>query len=157
MEIMGLAIIVILITLGVLFALTTLQQEDSTIESEFEQKNLASGFLHTFLGVSTPCAQSTIQDLFFDCARQGGIVCAPEDDPWKKGRALNACRYVNETASYILNQTLAQRKTRYYFSAKGPQMEGIRSGSPCTGERVLATQPFNTRVGQITIELQICG
>ncbi len=160
MEIMGLAIVVILITLGVLFALTTLQQDEGGGEQAFEQKGIAGGFLNSFLGTTTPCERLTIQDLIRDCAQRGGFVCGAEYDPFApfgKQRELDSCSYANQTAAYLFNQTLDARKIKYLLSAKGPNMERIGIGNPCRGEQVLASQPIPTRVGTVTIELRVCG
>lgn len=157
MEIMGLAIIVVLITLGVLFAITTLGGEEAQPEKEFEQQNLAAGFLNTFLGTNTECVNATIRDLIRDCAQRGSLKCSPESDPKGKDRELGSCLFVNEIAQVIFNRTLDVRRSKYYLTARGPYMENIKTGAPCRGEQVFKQQHIPTKSGTVTLELRICG
>lgn len=157
MEIMGLAIIVVLITLGVLFAITTMSREETSTAEEFEQQNLAAGFLNTLLGTNTGCVNATVRDLIRDCAQRGSLRCDPIYDPEQMDRSLDSCMFVNSTANVILNNTLGIRKSRYYLSAKGPYMEGIRVGSPCPGEQIYKSQAIPTKSGTtVTVEMRLC-
>ena len=78
---MGLAVIVILVTMGVLFALSTLTGEDTGLQQTFEQKRLAVDFLKASLDTQAPdCAKATFRELFQDCMQARSIACKIEHD-----------------------------------------------------------------------------
>ena len=158
MEIMGLAIILILITLGGLWAIMSMGGDESSIEEEFETTSLGASFLNTFLGMDTGCANSNIWDLLRDCAQQRRINCPGDIDPWGKGRELGSCKYINESLSYILNQTLDERASRYRFVAKGSNMEYIGAVRDCTvlNNQVASTQHIPAGRTPLTLEFYIC-
>jgi len=154
MEIMGLAIVVILITLGVLFALTTLRDEAPGIKQQFEMANIASGFLKTFIKTNVPCGNDIIRNVIKACVEGKPLRCDSPID----GRSVDACVYVNETLWVVLNKTLDLRNSRYFFTGTGPKMGMISAGRACPGERIVGgPQPIATGRGNIFIELHICA
>ncbi|MFQ5621422.1 MAG: hypothetical protein ACE5FT_06285 [Candidatus Nanoarchaeia archaeon] len=162
MEIMGLAIIVILLTLGVLWAIMSMGDEETSIEEEFETTSLASSFLNTFLGMDTPCANSNVWALLRDCAQQRRITCGSDIDPWgdlrPPGRSMDSCKFVNETLSYVLNQTLDGRAARYMLEAKGSNMELIGASRECgkLDDQVASTQHIPAGRTPLLIQFSIC-
>ena len=167
-EIMGLAVIVILVTLGMLFALSTLTGPETSIQQTFEQKRLAGDFIKASLDTQAPsCAKATIRELFQDCAQSRAIECTN-----KLGAFQNSCAFLRETYDLLFKYTLKSYNQKYLFKVEGPcvgeaakQLCGITQGnigsplSPqsCPGEREISTQPLPTRSGTITLTLEICG
>lgn len=166
-EIMGLAVIVILVTLGVLFALSTLTGEDSELQQTFEQKRLAVDFLKASLDTQAPeCAKATFRELFQDCMQARSIAC-------KQGAAqISSCEYLKRTYQSLFEQTFERYRAKYYFKVEGGNCLGeaaklcdITQGNvvattpaqPCPGEREISSQPLPTRNGVVTLTLEICG
>lgn len=166
-EIMGLAVIVILVTMGVLFALSTLTGEDTGLQQTFEQKRMAVDFLKASLDTQAPdCAKATFRELFQDCMQARSIAC-------KTGTTQKtSCEYLRQRYSELFGQTFERYKQKYYFKVEGGSCLGeaaklcaITQGNvvgatgpmPCPGERETSSQPLPTRSGVITITLEICS
>lgn len=171
-EIMGLAVIVILVTLGMLFALSTLGGQQESIQQTFEQKRLAVDFIKASLDTqATPaCGKATIRELFQDCAQSRTITCKKTS-----GADINSCTFLKDAYELFFTQTLKRYKQRYLFRVESPsctigatarQLCDITQGNiakpglppqGCPDEREISTQPLPTRSGTITITLEICG
>jgi hypothetical protein len=99
MEIMGLAVIVILLALGMFFVtkFTVLDtsRPSSTVTSE--QKKIASSFILSFLNSHTDCGQSTFTDVVLEMQElpNTNLVC-PDS---------NITRYVRDSVRFMLNET----------------------------------------------------
>lgn len=148
MEILGLAIIVVLISMGILFALSLGGDDDVNIEAEFEQKNLAASYINTLLGTTTSCYQATFRELIQDCAQGGTIYCD----------GVDSCGFVIAEFDKIAQRVLAVRKATYSMRLKGPgPVEDISSGlEACPGELTPGIQYIPTRQGTVTIRLDLC-
>ncbi len=150
MEIMGLAIIVILVALGLLFAVRWMLKAPSAGPQRVEESVLAANFLSTLLGTTTDCNKRTVRDLLQDCAlTQGATKCD----------GVTSCDYVSGVIETVLSKTFSKWKLDYYFSMSGnsPQLEEIRFGKPCTGAREKKEHPLPvTPAFEITISLEIC-
>ena len=151
MEIMGLAIIMILVILGVLFGLKYLTSEPEEFKQEFEEKALATSFLNTMLGTTSECHQATFRELVQDCA-QGGLVRCPS--------ALSSCDESRRGFTFMLKEVLDTRKQGYKLITKGPgdvAQLSLDSQNPCTGELTAGVQNIPTRLGTpVEMVLQIC-
>lgn len=150
MEIMGLAIIVILITIGMLFAIGMLNPRPPPKGPE--TKALANSFLNTFLGTTTECKGSTFRVLVQDCAQSLAIPCP----------GMNSCEYIETKLDEFLDQTLVEmQKTHHIFFSGGPRIEDISLGDPEACElleREQAEQYIPLRgAGTVTVTLRICG
>jgi len=109
MELLGLAIIVILVSLGFLFVVRfVLLKPSDNLKKEYTYTEMASNELNAILKSTTDnCKGTDITELLQDCATIQRITC--ED-----GR--NSCVYVNETIYNILNSTLTDWKKTYIFN-----------------------------------------
>jgi hypothetical protein len=114
MEIMGLMVVVILLIVGVLFAIkfVVLKKPPETRQT-FTRTQLASNTGLAIMSSTTyDCRGTAIKDLLIDCAEwpeDGGTITC--DDGRK------SCEYVNSTIEYILNSTLGVWRTKYYLHA----------------------------------------
>ena len=151
MEIMGLAIIIILVILGLLFGMTFLGKESPDIKQSFEEKTLATSFLNTLLGTSSTCHKATFRVLIQDCAQGGQTKCPPSNQ--------NSCEQVKEDFKAIFADLLEVRKKGFRLIAKGPgEVSSISIGEECPEEVVAGYQNIPTKFGQpVEIVLQICS
>jgi len=108
MEIMGLAVIVILVSLGILFAVqyVIFKKPTQTVKT-YSTLQIASNTLNSLLTTTTDCRAAGNVDmtqLLQDCAAFPAITC---------DNGMNSCEFSDTSINYILNNTL--KKWRYPF------------------------------------------
>ena len=150
MEILGLAIVVILILLGATFFITTSIKKPVAYRTSFISSELASNMINTYLKtVAADCSQLTMTELLQDCAKGASIQCANSQD---------SCAYAKSTAQTIFENTLNKWNYTYYFSAYTDERNAmIRIGNPCLGEKKSKIFPVPSSVSTIYVKLEICG
>ena len=155
MEIMGLALVVILISLGLLFAVkfTALQPSTSGARKAYTNTVRAANMLNTLLKTSTDCAGgATITQLIQDCASTPQITCGVD----------NSCDYARSVIQTIFDDTLiawGRLDADYYFEVqKGgtPLPEIAPFGIKCVGSKESKNQPIPIPGGMITVTLELC-
>src|SRR3989338_1458543 len=101
MEIMGLTIVVILIAIGILFALRfSLSEDTSTLRQEVVESELGGKFLTALLSTTTDCSLQnpiTVSELFQDCAVSQRILCSSGE---------RSCEESADITIHLLNATL---------------------------------------------------
>jgi hypothetical protein len=110
MEMMGLAIIVIIISLGLLFVVRfVILNPKQAVSKEFSESELASNFLNTLIETNAPgCSNIKFSTLFMDCAKAKKIYCSGDD----------SCTYIMKTMrDDILPTTFDEWGISYYFIA----------------------------------------
>lgn len=171
MEMAGLVIIVILITLGMLFALLFFVKKEPTEKKIFVRKGLAYSTMGTLLKTSVPCQDGEttsvkMVDLLEDCARQvqfrgrGQYQCQeanPPDPQDLPGSGI--CAYAKGEINELLTSTLVVWKRDYYLEVKLlPEPLLFNLGTACPGEQDSSgVFPEQTEVGILQSQLVICG
>ncbi len=155
MEIMGLAVVVILIILAMTFVVRfVILKEPSNIKKSFTHTELASNMVNTFKkSTSRDCYGLSMTELLQDCAQTlptGSISC-------ENGKG--SCAYVNSTFAEIINKTLEAWNLGYefrvFFEGESPI---FKFGEECEGERTRETFPTPTRLYKtLNVQLDICG
>ena len=153
MEIMGLAIVVVLIVLGMLFAVRFfINREPVDYKAKFTQKQLAQNIVTAFLNTKTlNCYGMSITELLQDCGQSKSVTC---------GDGTDSCKYVRDTADFILSQTLAQWNLDYKFliykDVDSPVVDlGLPDGCPGELEPGWGYTPASTRT--VYTRLDVCG
>ena len=129
MELMGLAIVVILVSLAMLFVIRfVVLQQPADFKKEFGQSQLASNMLNTMLKTTNPsCHDLTFREIFQDCARN------PNSPSVQCNATHDSCQFVNATVRYIFDQTLDARFIAYEFTAKVNNEDAIGVVPEITG------------------------
>ena len=150
MEIMGLAIIFILVIFGVLFAVRfVIMKPDTDVRKGFQDSTMAANILTAMRGTTTDCKGATVEQLLQDCASVKAIECGGGDSCLKAAAVINM----------IMKETLETWQRDYNFSITGAfSVSGITSGyGDCSGEKEVKVQPIPTRAGTINLRLEICN
>lgn len=157
MEILGLAIVVVLVLVATTFVVRFLVLKTPTDYREgFVSSELASNTLNTFLRTAAAeCSQLTMTELLQDCAQAGGtegsgvITCDNGDD---------SCKFVKSSAASIFEDTLDKWGMKYQFLAyTNQQSPFISIGNECRGEKKSKLFPIPTSTTTLYTKLDICG
>ena len=145
-EILGLMIIMVLIALGVLFAVKYVFLAPKTeIKQEFTEKNIALNMLDVMLGTDVLCNTNhiSIQNLLIDCNRyppNGIIMCG----------SASSCTFVENEIKSIFASTLDKWGNKYKFKINNAVK--LENGE-CKGDIKTGIQPLPY---DLEIKLEIC-
>jgi len=153
-EIMGLAIIVILIIIGLTVVIKFItSKEPAEFKKEFTRSELASNMLNTFLGTSIKdCDGLTVTEFLQDCGQSNSIICGTQ----------KSCKYVEDTAKDIFEKTLEKWGIDYEFKVfeivnEKEKLLFDSIGNECKENKKSKTFPIPTASEVIFAKLDICG
>lgn len=182
MEILGLAVVFILLIFGLLIYLR-LSVNDEGSKDDFVQPKLSASVLNSMLKTSVRCDVNTvysITDLLKDCADRGlrRISDCPLNDPslidqykgnkFDNNDNLISCPLADHMLNVMLNETLRKYQLPTYLNIKVDAIEFLTinstynvNGRPrdCkidTTQREPAVQPFELSVDTLIIQFGIC-
>ena len=151
MEILGLAIVVVLILVATIFVVRFLVLKTPTeYRKGFVSAELASNMLNAFLKTAAKdCSQLTMTELLQDCAQSRGIVCDNGQD---------SCQFAESIAKDIFSKTLDTWNMRYEFLAYTDLSKPmIKIGKPCRAEKRSKLFPIPISTATMYTKLDICG
>jgi len=154
MEIFGLVIVVLLVSIALLFAVFVLTKPAEQQVSEMTESIVAANFLNTMFSTSAiGCGKRTVRHLVQDCAIAGVNAARCEN-------GLNTCEFGHKIIAHMLNTTLGRWGKTYQFEIEGPpsvERLSISTGS-CLGEVQAASRPEKVRAGlDVIVTLRLCG
>ena len=161
MEMIGIAIVVVLLVIGATLFLTLSIRPASKTHAQFAQKELAQNIVDTLVKTVTTCRGLDFAAVLEDCAKNGelGLMCESEQ---------KSCEYARDNVGYILNEILGKRNFEYRFSAvkdSGSKAFNDVSTPHCTKQDIEGSkvsvetpgiQPIPLYPGTLTLTLQIC-
>jgi len=166
MEILGIAIVVVLATLGMLFVVKYSMTSSKTTQS-YKTTATAENFLSVLMATSTDCNGLIFSDVLKGCA-SGTVDCNGED----------ACDYAKTMMTNLLDASLGVQSLSYYVMAfkedkdnnepikieieseDGCVKEGVctvDASKGCTGKREAAQRFLPTASGTRTLVFYICS
>jgi len=107
-EMMGLTVIVVLVSVGLLFFISfklTPQDVQPAPKQQYSEKQLATNYIQAALKTTTGCKDLNLQEILQDCALYKELDCLVED----------SCFHVNLTLNNITNGSLDVWKQPYHF------------------------------------------
>ena len=143
MEIFGLVIIVILMSLGLLFAVVVLTKDTSQEVSRVKSSLEAANFLNSMLGATAPdCNRRLVRELVQDCAL-GSVVDNQLQGVSRCEDEMPTCDKLKFVMSDMLDSSLGEWGRSYQLSFQGADtLELINASSGvCRGEREASTRP----------------
>jgi len=153
MEILGLAIVVVIILVAtVFFVKFSALKTSANYRGDFISSELASNMLNTLLKTNArECSQLTITELLQDCAQGVAVTC---------NDGKTSCEFIESIISdKIFHETLDKWNVRYQFLAytdinspliKVPQ-------DPCKSDKKSKLFPIPITVRTMYIKLDVCG
>ena len=141
MEIMGLAIVVILVTLAFLFAVVFfIGKEDSQAIERSRNKVFAENWVHTFLGTTSGYKRMEGRELVQNCVRGQGA----------------ACNALQSLLQDTLDRTLITWNKQFYVSIIQNNADIITEGQPCKGEQDCGHQEVPMFGYDVQVQICIC-
>ncbi len=152
MEIIGLAIVIVIILIGTVIALRFLvfKKPEST-RASFVSAELASNTINTFLETTAvECSKVKMEELIQDCAQGTERICSNE-----KG----ACEFLRDAADEIFTKTFKKWKTKYkflvYVNSEYPFVD-LESGCTEQQEKISETFFVPVTAATVSVKLDIC-
>lgn len=151
MEILGLAIVIVLVLVATIFVVRFfVLKSPAEYRKGFITAELASNMLNTFLKTAAKdCSQLTMTELLQDCAQAKSIFC---------DNGLDSCKYAESTAKDIFEQTLESWNVNYeflaYINVNSPL---IKAGKPCLADKRSKLFPISISTATMFTKLDICG
>jgi len=155
MEIMGLAIVVILVSLSMLFVVKWVAlRKPKDYAYEYSSTELSSNVISTLLRTnSRECSKLSFSELFQDCADQKLVEC--------NGGTMSSCDYLQSKVAGILDQMLKDYGYDYnfivYLDTEGNDVITPITGTDgCPGERRSRRFIIPLSGRSLNIRLDIC-
>jgi len=145
-EIIGLMLILILLSLGMLFAIKyVFLSPAKEIKAEYTEKNIAENMLYAVLETDVECNNNyiSIKDLLIDCKESVGVSL--------NCNGYSSCNFAKENINQIFKKTLEKWGNKYYFQA-----DTIKINELCVSGKKTGIQSFNLATGIFEISLEIC-
>ncbi len=160
MELMGIAIVVLLVSLVMIFVVSyTARRRPTEYRKEFAGAELSTNIVKTLLSTNTECLGLTFNELWQNCVENyGDLTRAIQCNDNR-----NSCQYAEDETEAILNATLDKWMVSYEFKAMwqiDQDTTEIISIGVCPAEfRTKRTKPYPiyTNIGIMDILLYICG
>jgi hypothetical protein len=155
MEILGLAIVVVLLLIATFFVVRFLVFKSPTeYRKGFLSSELASSMINVFLRVDDNSCSQPMVDLIRNCVESGSICCGNCEDPDPD----DSCDFVEKAANDTFSKTLNEWKYRHEFliyqNSNNPR---IKTGEQCGGEKKSELYSIPSSSGTIYVKLDICG
>lgn len=148
-EIMGLAIAIVLIIIGILIIPKLNSFEKATYKYNYKQSKIASSMLNTLLATtSRDCNGISMMQILQDCAGNPNSpgLCNPE----------NSCAYFEQQAKEIFKNTLETWQINYEFSIfYDEESPIIELGKQCINKKS-ELFPVPAESGVLFAKLDIC-
>ncbi len=157
MELLGLAIVVVLLIIGTLFMIGFLvHKKPDTSRREFvddaRAAALVNALLATHLPENTPCETLKFSDGVSACAEGRTLFCVT---------SIEICDYMKEQTRAVFAKTFDEWNAKYSFTVEQGGNTKISSGNyDCddinVARKIQHVQPLPTKVGTANIRLVLC-
>ncbi|MCX8147063.1 MAG: hypothetical protein N3D84_01200 [Candidatus Woesearchaeota archaeon] len=160
LEMIGIAIVIVMIVLGMLFVLKSMIKPPIQTHSKFVRTHITYDILLTVSLSDADCGGMTMGEVLKACAEGDVVNCGDGD----------GCKVFKNNIQKILNATLKKQKLDYrlraYTSTNPPKDSGgslgdIFMASSCSENALVKEKPgiliIPSNVGDIKLMLEICS
>ena len=163
MELMGIAIVAVLLSMILLFVVRfVILAPSSEVGRTYGESEQAANFLNTMLKTNAPdCSDVKFSTLIQDCTKNypsGDILCDDGVNP------RYSCLYLEDKLDILFRETLEEWKVDYYFvvyldpnNEEDTKLDILGSGQKCTGDQRRNMHPLPLPPDNIYLALYICG
>jgi len=158
MEIMGLAVIVVLVSLGIFFVVSfKLGGDDTTnIREGFTRRQVGTKFLATYEQTNVICGtinNLNFEDLIYNCATGVEVSCES---------GVGVCDHLERESQKVLDAYFQEQEVDYMFEipSAGIQIVNGECGAGKTGDKATIKIPlyrYGANYGSADVSLMICG
>jgi hypothetical protein len=152
-EILGFAMVVLLVSVGMLFVIGFIVlQADSDIKKVFTDKSLAVNMNDAILSSTSGCKNIGFERLIVDCAEFQEIRCDGSN-------TQRSCDYLQVTISSIFSETLDiwGKEYRYSIYIDGEDPLVVVGNGACDGDIEPGIFYLPTAKGLVIVRLDICS
>ncbi len=155
MEILGLAIVVVLILIATFFVVRFLVfKTPADYRKGFLSSELASGMINVLLRVDDNSCSQPIVELIRNCAESNNICCGG----CGTANEIYSCQFVESAAAQIFSKTLDEWEYKYEFSIyQDANALAVYLGEKCLGEKKSESYSIPSSSSTIYVKLDICG
>ena len=161
-EMIGLAVIVILLMVGLIFIVRfVVMKQPTSIKQTFTQSNIASNFVNSMLKMSAEeCTKNVdMSDLIANCAK-------PKGNPIRCTDLSSSCDFVNRTVKALLDNSIKRAEwgsraylLNMYVHDPNVPLHGIQHANKMhlCKERDSKIFPIPLNPGSVKVQLWICS
>lgn len=151
MEILGLAIIIMLVSIGMLLIVRfVVLAPTNSIKATYTDTEIASNIINAMLKTNTQCRNQDLTELWQDCVTYKSLCDVDQGD---------TCRYAGEVMDTIFNRTLVNWSKRFSVQATLAGQEWYsKANGECTRNMDRQSKTFTvpTDSGDLNIKLNLC-
>ncbi|MFO8016839.1 MAG: hypothetical protein R6U32_07090 [Candidatus Woesearchaeota archaeon] len=168
MEMIGLAIVVVLLVVGMAFVFKALTKTPERAHEEFTKEQTAQSILISIGRSVTGCREMDLTELMQDCA--DNVNDAEDLELGKGGRvqcgSKGSCIYVNDSLKWIFRKTLEVQRLPYRFTLYKSSLDnpilymdyGPGRMPPCNDYNIKQRRYYNVeKPGELTLPLPSGG
>ena len=161
MEIMGIAFVVILAVIGLMFMISSSLKPSKQVRQEYEQSQMGQNMAAALVKTTAECGYD-MSELIEDCAGMDQLVCGQDDN----GNDMGSCSFVSAKFNDILADTAGIYGYDYELSIYRNNDETdevmqklVNTPEGCAGKKIKnpGIYPLPAYSGMmITVKLKIC-
>ena len=106
-EIMGIALVVILIVIGIVYLAKYSAEPPKKTQEKFQQRELPKTIITSIVEVVSTCNNEKMADVIQDCGFATSMTCTTPE------QAMSSCDYLKTTLKQILDSMLGKFKYHY--------------------------------------------
>jgi hypothetical protein len=145
-DIAGLALVVILAALAVIFFVKNSVSEDFVGFDDQISSKVGSKFILSLLDTTTDCNKMSLEEVLLICANGKNLVCGEVD----------ACNYFEGITGKIIGKTLEQWNKAYYLTIS-QDIKIMEFGGKCREGQISSSLTLPADTGLLSLKMDICG